>query len=146
MVGKMCLFKRDKKPEIELLSTNSATVRQEVADLKLLYPVLLDDLSDYYYTNAEGWAEVFNYIYFKFKMPSYISGRMDCDDFALLMKGLVSAFFGLSYFGLVMGVSPNGYHAWNIFRAENGLLQLEPQTGHFFPMYDEGYKAEYILV
>ena len=79
-------------------------------------------------------------------MPSYVSARMDCDDFAMLLKSLVSAFFGLNYFGMVMGQSPIGFHAWNIFRAENGLWQLEPQTGKFFLLWEDNYRPEYVLM
>ena len=61
--------------------------------------------------------------------------------FALCVHVSVSAVFGF-----VMGQSPNGYHAWNIFRTDDGLLQIEPQTGVCFPMCEKGYKAEYILL
>lgn len=75
------IFKREKpKPQIELLSMSSPEVKQEVdkLHLKMLYPALLDWSMPYYYTKAEDWAEVFDYIYFKFAMPSYLAARMDC--------------------------------------------------------------------
>lgn len=136
------------KPEIELLSMPSLFVADEVVaeKLKLLYPVLLDSGQDYYYTKAAGWAEVFDYIYFKFPMPKYIVGRMDCEDFAMMVKGLVSALFGLNYFGVVFGNTPFGYHGWNILRSDGELWQFEPQTGECFPLGEEGYKPEYVLL
>lgn len=132
------------KPKIELLSMPRTAVSAELEAV----PVNLLGLWDmtYYYTKAEDWAEVFDYIYFKFDMPGYIAERMDCDDFALLLKGLVNAFFGLNYFGVVIGNTPMGYHAWNDFRTENGLMQFEPQTGKYFPLGEQGYKPGYVLL
>lgn len=137
------------KPKIEVLQIASETAKVELVDqakLKLLYPTLLDYFEPYYYTKATGWAEVFDYIYFKQGLPKYQSSRFDCDDFAIWMKGLVAATFGLNYFGVVLGSSPLGYHAWNLFRDEIGLMQFEPQTGKYFPLGEQGYVAEYILV
>mgnify|MGYP003149852659 CR=1 FL=1 len=135
-------------PKVQTLAMSSQEVKQEIVDLKLklLSPSLLDFFQDYYYTTAEGWAEVFDYIYFRFDMPEYIAGRMDCDDFAFLMKSLISAFFGLNYFSVVLGDSPLGYHAWNLFRTEERHMQLEPQDGEFFELTEKGYKPEYILL
>jgi len=134
------------KPKIELLSMPSSEVLADIQplNLKMMFPALID--SAYYYTKAEDWAEVFDWTYFKFNMPSYLADRMDCDDFAVLLKGLIASFFRLNYFGVVFGNTPMGYHAWNLFRADNGLVQFEPQTGKFFPIGEKGYKPEYILL
>lgn len=144
----MCnLFKREKpKPQIELLSMPSEQVQVEIDPLKLtmLYPALVD--TKYFYTKAEDWAEVFDYIYFKFDMPKYLIDRTDCDDFAILLKGLVASFFGLNYFGVVFGDTPMGYHAYNLFRTETSLLQFEPQTGDMFELTERGYKPEWLLL
>lgn len=137
------------KPKIELLKIPSRIVASEIIDqakIKLLFPTLLDYFQDYYYTKAEDWAKVFDWIYFKQGLPKYETGRMDCEDFAIWMKGLVSANFGLNYFGVVLGNSPLGYHAWNIFRTDSWLLELEPQTGKFFELGEKGYFAEWILI
>lgn len=135
-----------KKPDIELLTVPSSNVQGEIslAGIRLLYPGLLD--SKYYYTKAEDWAGVFNYIYFKFNMPKYLADRMDCDDFAMLLKGLVTSFFGLNCFGVVFGNTPMGYHGWNVFRTDEGWLQFEPQTGKFFKMNKRGYRPEWLLI
>ena len=140
----ICQGTQKPKPSIELLSLPVSGVIAEIRAANIGLLGLWD--STYYYTKAEDWAEVFDYIYFKFDMPKYIAERTDCDDFALLMKGLVSAFFGLNYFGVVLGSSPMGYHAWNLFKADNGLLQLEPQTGKFFPLGEKDYKPEWVLL
>lgn len=136
------------KPQIELLVATSHNAEVQIEELKLkkLYPCLLDSGQDYVYTKSEDWAKVFEYIYFKFPMPKYLDAIFDCDDFAVLLKGLVSAFFGLNFFGVVFGWSPMGYHSWNLFNTENGLFCLEPQTGKYFPVGEQGYIAEYILL
>lgn len=141
------------KPKVELLSVSAAQVFRELEEerikllsrIKLLYPCLLDDGLPYYFTTSKVWAEIFIWIYFKQKMPAYQASRMDCDDFAIWLKGLVGANFGLNYFGVAFGMSPAGYHSWNIFRSENGLLQLEPQTGEFFDLTKD-YKPDSILI
>ena len=143
------LFKKEKpKPQIELLYESSENVLQKVNQLglRMLYPALLDWSMPYYYTKAEDWAEVFDYIYFKFNMPSYLAARMDCEDFAILLKGLVSSFFGLNYFAVVIGTTPAGGHGWNLFMTEAGWLQFEPQTGNFFELGEKDYKPLYILI
>lgn len=136
------------KPIIELLSMPYTQVDEEIKALGLtkLYPTLLDYGQPYYYTKAEDWAEVFHYIYFVFPMPDYLMARFDCEDFAILLKGLVASLFGLNYFGVVLGKIPQGYHGWNIFRTEVEVWQLEPQTGLFFPMWEKDYKPEKILI
>ncbi len=134
------------KPEIELLSVSTNEVWKVIQplNLKMMYPGLLD--SQYYYTTAKDWAEVLDYIFFKFDMPSYLADRQDCDDFAILLKGLVDSFFGLNYFAVVIGTAPGGGHAWNMFMTESGLLQFEPQNGNSLELGEKGYKPEYILL
>ena len=143
----MCkIFTKSSKPQVENLVASAVQVREDLAGIELMHAALLDDFQPYFYTKAEDWAKVFDYIYFSFKMPDYIRARMDCEDFAVLMKGLVSALFGLNWFGLVMGNTPAGYHAWNLFKAENGIWQLEPQTGEFFLLGEKSYLPQYILI
>ncbi len=142
------LKKETKKPEMDGLWMESGEALRVVEGegIKLLYSVLLDSGSLYYYVNGEKWAEVMEYIYFKVEKPKYIEARMDCEDFAFWMKGMVSGFFGLNWFGVVFGESPMGYHAWNILMTENGVMYFEPQTGEFFPPDEKGYVAEYIIM
>ena len=133
------------KPEIEVLSVLSILVEQEIKPLavNMMFPIPVDET--YFYTTAKDWAEVFHYIYFKFEMPKFVYERMDCDDFGILLKGLVSALFGLNYFAYIIGETPMGSHAYNLFRADNGLWQFEPQTGEYFPI-GEKYAPRYILI
>jgi len=145
----MCLFlKRAERPEFEAMSVAGETAREEIdnSGLKLLYPVLLDATQPYYFVTLAQWNEILLYVYKDYPWPKYMTARMDCDDFALLFKGLVSAEFGLNYFGLAIGTCPGGAHAFNVFRIETGELVLfEPQTGMILDESD-GYKANYILL
>lgn len=138
------------KPPIHPLKVSYDKVLLSVDNLKLwkLYPALLDHFQDYYYVPAEEWADIFNWIYFEFDMPSYLKARTDCEDFAILLKGLVGAYFGLNYFGVVIGTTPAGGHAWNLFMTEDGWLQFEPQTGDCFEIgaKAKGYVPTSILI
>ena len=136
------------KPSITLLPMPSTQVDAEIKALgqALMYPCLLDYGQDYFYTNAEGWAEVFNYIYLVFNMPPYIAGRMDCEDFGVLLKGLVSALFGLNYFALTIGDIPQGCHGFDFFRTDTGHLVIEPQTAEFFPWGERSYEPQWALL
>jgi hypothetical protein len=108
----------------------------------------MDEGQPYNYVSAKEWADVLSYIYFDFPMPKYIGARMDCEDFAILLKGLVSALFGLNYFAFTVGMVPAGMHGFNFFQTEKGLVILEPQTGEFFDWNDptKGYNPEWILL
>tara|TARA_Y100000310_G_scaffold144390_1_gene143653 strand:+ start:26118 stop:26726 length:609 start_codon:yes stop_codon:yes gene_type:complete len=131
------------KPNIEMIVLLPEGVKQELSEYKLLYG-LLD--SKYYYCRAEDWAEVFSWIYLEFDMPSYLAQRFDCEDSALLLKGLVASFFGLNYFGVAIGKKGEVSHAFNFFRTERGLLFLEPQSGEFFSPNEKDYTMGYVLL
>jgi len=144
-VSRMC-FKKKKLPGIKLLSMFSPDVERELAEFELMYPCLLDAGRPYWYTNAEGWADIFNYIYCEFPMPKYVASRCDCEDFAIHLKGLVSALFGLNYFAIAVGDAPAGKHAFNLFRDDTGLMIIEPQTANYFILGEQEYEPEYILL
>lgn len=136
------------KPKIDIFSIHPNKVRDEVTQLglKLMTPGLMDAWSPYYYTDERDWAKVFSYIYTVFPMPPYLKGRMDSYDFGILLKGLVSAFFGLNYYGFIMGEIPEGGHGWGFFRTQEGPRILEPLKGEFFRWGERGYKAEWVLL
>lgn len=136
----ICQGTQKPKPAFLLKELSASVVR---AELPFHHLMGLDSL--YYYTASEDWGKVFSYIFFGFDMPDYVAERMDCDDFALLMKGLVNSFFGLNAFGVVFGQALGGYHAWNIFRTEEAWMQFEPQTGEVFK-YEKGYEPQYVLI
>ncbi len=136
------------KPEIELLSMSGMVVKNEMTakELTLMYPTLMDGPTPYFYTNDEGWAEVVDYIYAVFNMPPYIAARMDCEDFAILLKGLVSALFGLNYFALTVGQIPRGCHGFNFLRSQDRLVVFEPQLARFQEWGELGYRPQYVLL
>ena len=136
------------KPEIDIFSIHPNKVREEITQLglKLMYPALMDGWQPYYYTDDKGWAEVFDYIYCVFDMPDYIAGRMDCEDFGILLKGLVSALFGLNYFGFTIGQIPQGCHGFNFFKTDSGMMVIEPQTAEFFRWGERDYNPEWALL
>lgn len=136
------------KPEIKLLSMTGRAVQGEISrlGLRLMYPTVMDYSTDYFYTDDEGWAEVFDYIYCVFNMPPYLSARMDCEDFGILLKGLVSALFGLNYFGFTVGQVPQGCHGFDFFKTEDRFLIMEPQLAEFFEWGERGYKPEWALL
>ena len=116
------------KPEIELHTTSSIVILEELnaRHLKLMYPCLLDEGQLYYYTTLDDWNLLLHYIYEKFDMPDYFKARCDCEDFGILLKGLVSALFGLNAFGFVVGTTPLGYHGFNMFKTTRGWRLWEP--------------------
>lgn len=136
------------KPEIKLLSMPGPAVKEEMKALgvRLMYPVLMDAYLGYHFTDEEGWAEVFEYIYTRFNMPTYLVARMDCEDFAIWLKGLVSVLFGLNYFALTIGQIPQGCHGWNFFKVSDRFMNIEPQKAEFFEWGERGYKPEWALL
>lgn len=141
-------YEQPPQPEITLLSMPASDVEQEIRALgqKLMYPVLLDASGTYYYTNDEGWADVFDYIYCVFNMPEYIAFRMDCEDFIIWLKGLVSALFGLNYFAITIGDIPQGCHGFGFFRTQDRHLIIEPQLAQFFEWGERGYTPKWALL
>jgi len=136
------------KPEIDIFSIHPNKVLAEVTQLrlKLMHPGLMDGWQTYFYTDERNWAKVFSYIYAVFEMPSYLPARMNSYAFGILLKGLVSAYFGLNYFGFIIGESPQGSHGYNFFRTQEGCRIFEPQKAEFFRWGEKGYKPEWALL
>jgi len=103
---------------------------------------LFDAGQSYYYTTLWGIKEAVKYCRKVYPFPKYQSGIMDCDDFAILMKGLMSAEFGISDFGIALGMTPMGYHAFNQARIEDRRVFIEPQTGEVFEIGEKGYQCD----
>jgi hypothetical protein len=134
------------KPDITFYEIDAQTVRDELDDLGIGYPMWLWD-TNYYYTTLWGIKEAVKYCRKVYPFPKYESEIMDCDDFAILMKGLMSAEFGINDFGIALGDTPSGYHAFNIARVEDRRVYVEPQTGEVFEMDDsKNYYCEQIVM
>jgi len=133
------------KPTITTMTMDAAHVRGEIRaqDIELVRS-LLD--SQYQYTTAEGWMEVWSYIYFVFPWPSYTRQFFDCDGFAALAWSLAQAFFNLNYCALTIGTAPMGSHAFIVYRDDVEWMCLEPQSGQFFDWGERGYTPQEVLM
>ena len=134
------------KPDITFYEIDYNTVLSELQSLNLsiMRGGLID--SQYYYTTLWGIKEAVKYAREVYPFPVYLSEKTDCDDFAILMKGLLSAEFGLNDVGIVFGDVPGGYHAFNMARAESVFVLIEPQTGDVFNLGERGYVPKEVLI
>lgn len=130
----MCFQIKITKPDITFYEIDYNTVLAELQamGLSIMRSGLID--TQYYYTTLWGIQEAVKYVRKVYPFPSYKAEKTDCDDFAILMKGLLSAEFGINDVGLVFGDSPMGYHAFNIARVEDRRVIIEPQTGEVFEL------------
>jgi len=135
------------KPNITFYEVSSQIIESELKALGISIPLgLFDARSSYYYTTKWGIEEAVKYCRKKYPFPKYQHPRMDCDDFAFLMKGLMSAEFGINACAFSLGKVPNSYHAYNICRAEDGWVMIEPQTGEVFEFGDNGYQCDRVVL
>jgi len=132
------------KPDITFYEIDSQTVQNELNALNIQVPLGLFD-SAYYYTTLWGIKEAVKYARKIYPFPKYEDEQTDCDDFAILMKGLMSAEFGINDFGIALGMTPMGYHAFNLARAEQNWVFIEPQTGEIFDIGDKGYSCDRVI-
>ena len=136
------------KPDITFYEIDSQTVQNELDALNIATPLgLWDALQPYYYTTLWGIKEAVKYCRKVYPFPKYKTAVMDCDDFAILMKGLISAEFGINDFGICLGMTPQGYHAFNIARIENRRVLIEPQNGEVFEIDDtsKNYSCDRVI-
>ena len=135
-----------KKPDITFYEIDWQVVKSELNDLNIAIPLgLFDAYSPYYYTTLWGIQEAVKYCRKVYPFPKYKTAVMDCDDFAILMNGLMSAEFGVNDFGIALGKTPGGYHAYNIARVEDRRVFIEPQTGGVFEIGEKGYQCEKVV-
>ena len=123
-------------------------VESELKASNIVMPLgLLDAFQPYYYTTLWGIKEAVKYCRKVYPFPKYKTAVMDCDDFAILLKGLMSAEFGINDFGIALGMTPMGYHAFNIARIESKRVFIEPQTGEVFEMDDtsKNYSCDKVI-
>ena len=134
------------KPNITFYEIDWETVENEFDALNIHIPLgLFDALQPYYYTTLWGIKEAVKYCRKVYPFPKYKTAIMDCDDFAILMKGLISAEFGINDFGIVLGMTPQGYHAYNLARVEQNRVCVEPQTGEVFEIGENGYLCDRVI-
>jgi len=134
------------KPDITFYEIDWETVENEFDVLNIYIPLgLFDALQPYYYTTLWGIKEAVKYCRKVYPFPKYKTAVMDCDDFAILMKGLMSAEFGINDFGIALGMTPMGYHSFNIARVEDRRVLIEPQTGEVFEIGENGYQCDRVI-
>jgi len=134
------------KPDITFYEIDSQAVQDELNALNVQTPIgLWDALQPYYYTTLWGIKEAVKYCRKVYPFPKYKTAVMDCDDFAILMKGLISAEFGINDFGIALGMTPMGYHAFNMARVEDRMVFIEPQTGEVFEIGENGYTCDKVI-
>ena len=135
------------KPDITFYENDWTVVRDELALLNISVPLGLFDAYDkYYFTTLWGIREAVKYIRKAYPFPKYKRVKMDCEDFAILMKGLMSAEFGINDFGIQFGMTPEGYHAFNIARIEDRRIFIEPQTGEIFEIGENNYQYDKAII
>jgi len=136
------------KPDITFYEIDWQLVKSELTDLNIVVPLgLLDAFQSYYYTTLWGVKEAVKYCRKVYSFPKYKTAVMDCDDFAILLKGLMSAEFGINDFGIALGNTPMGYHAFCLSRIEDRRVYVEPQTGEVFEMDDtsKNYSCDRVI-
>ena len=145
----MCKFQSlvaTQKPDITFYEIDWQGVNDELKALNISVPLgLLDAFQPYYYTTLWGIQEAVKYCRKVYPFPKYKDAIMDCDDFAILMKGLMSAEFGINDFGIALGMTSMGYHAFNIARIEDRRIFIEPQTGEVFEIGEKGYQCDRVI-
>ena len=101
----------------------------------------------YYSTTHENWGKIFKDVLWNLPPPIPSEPeRMDCDKYAWITKARVFERYGLSAIGLVVGDTPRGRHAYNMFRSEHGWFLIEPQTGDVFGVGEEGYISDFVIL
>jgi hypothetical protein len=131
------------KPDITFYELDARVIKNELDDLGIDVPLgLWDGGNSYYYTTRWGVEEAVKYCRRIYPFPKYEYPRMDCDDYSVLMKGLMSAEFGINACAISLGYIPQGYHAYNICRAEDRWVMIEPQTGSVFEFGDNSYQCD----
>lgn len=134
-------------PSFKEYQIGGGELQAKLEALGLKLPIGMLD-STYYFTDADGWAKVLADL--TFKSDLYKAERFDCEDYA--MKACVTCWerYGLNAFGLVLGMTPAGYHGFNIFFDGEGFSLLEPNAGFgyggMFPIGEHGYVPSMIVI
>jgi len=147
-MDRMSTFKHmPSKPDITFYEIDWHIVKNELTTLNISVPLgLFDAYSPYFYTTLWGIQEAVKYARKVYPFPKFKEPIMDCDDFAVLMKGLISAEFGINTFGVALGNTPFGYHAYNLTRVEDKWINVEPQSGNVFEIGERGYICDRIII
>lgn len=136
-------------PSFEELVAPRGELTNALANLGVDNPIGLLD-SWYYHTNDNGWAALLPDLLLKSSL--YQTDRRDCDWYALKAMTICHERYGLNAFGVAIGQTPLGYHAWNILYLGAGeFLFFEPNagfefSGSAFPIGQNEYQAKVVLL
>jgi hypothetical protein len=101
----------------------------------------------YYYTDLEGWGEIIQKL--SISKP-HKEDRFDCDNIALEAMNDCAEIYGLNTLGMVIGKSPYGLHAFNMFYYGGGFKLFEPNRDYgyreYFEIGENGYSPQVILI
>jgi len=135
-------------PSFKTYEISGFDVATQLKDLGLTIPMFLLD-GQYYYTDAEGWATIL--IDLLVKSDLYKSDKFDCDNYTIKAMTTCAERYGLNTMALAIGDIPQGRHAFNLIYTGEDWLVFEPNAGfqyggQAFPIGDNGYKPEMVLV
>lgn len=142
------------KPKIDRYQCSALIISDELAGLGIesLYG-RLD--RQYFFTNLEDWGQILQYIYLTQELPKYSvdhEGKwdLDCEDWALWLKAMVSLHFGLNCCAFIIGDIPQSKHGYNLLKAGEQWYVWEPNPGFQieepFDIGEHGYKPLHCLV
>ena len=98
----------------------------------------------YFYISHEDWGKVFKDVLFG--MPKYLTDKLDCENFSILVSARVSERYKLNTCGIAIGDGPTGRHGFNIFLSDVGLFYMEPQSGEVYSVDENsGYRADLVI-
>ena len=144
----MCIFRPKGSPvqfaEKQIVGDR---LRDKLVALGFMVPLGMMD-SVYHYTDAEGWAKILADM--TFKSDLYKPDRFDCEDYAMKACVTCRERYGLNAFGLVLGMTPAGYHGFNIGLSETDFFLFEANAGFgfggAFPIGEHGYLPSLIVI
>ncbi len=146
----MCisLFKPKSSPvTFTKLEISGDDLRAKIVALGFTVPLGMFD-SAYIYTDPEGWAKVLSDMTFKSNL--YKTEVFDCEDYAMKACVICWERYGLNAFGFLFGMTPAGYHGFNIFYDGLGFTLHEPNEGFDFggpfPVGEHGYLPSMIVI
>ena len=135
-------------PSFKEYQIGSGFLISQLTELKLKMPMGVLDWT-YYYTDLESWGKLL--LDLTFKSSLYQKDKFDCDNLALKAMTLCAERYGLNTFGMAIGNTPLGRHAFNIFYFGEGFMLFEPNegfqfSGSAFKLGDFGYEPELVLL
>jgi len=135
-------------PSFRTFQIDAATLKGRLANIGLTTPMGMLD-GRYYYTDAEGWSKLLPDMVMKSNL--WAADKYDCDDYAWKAKMTCVDRFGLNAIAFVIGDIPEGRHSFNLIYTGVDWLVFEPNigfglAGQAFPIGNEGYKPELVLV